>query len=636
MTSRAPVIIAVNYHRIGNIDPGNPLHRLHTIAPAVFAEQVAHMRQLGRIVSLAQARAARDLADVNFVLCFDDVPISAAPAISTLTSAGTPVTVSVCGRLATDGWGSRDKVYAIEKFCSPTVIAEHVAARTPELARLGLDFYHLTKSDAADPGRIDRELVDPLFDTIADQAGAYFAEPGYLLWPQVRQLASNPLVTLANHTFSHRNLAALTAGALEREIAVSHLTFAKHLGQPPRWFTVPFGRFTQELALDLIPALKGLGYHGVLWVGAAGTTIGRRYRHQLLQLTRLHAEPTAAGFSAQVEQAVETAGDAAIWRVAATPHTDAVTVVASSDPGPSIAAEMVLRQGKDYSADPRFYAYQFTTNPFKGSRPDYYAVLRDGRIEATAYNFHTRFCLDGVKIPGVYLSSWRKLPHAHRTAAARLLQKMLASEAIVGVYRPNPAIAAAFARWHRVPVHHLTLPASGPCPPPDGYDLSVSTTWPDEAESLVRTSVHRAGFTVARDGIYQQWRHGTYPLARCRYLLVRCGGHLAAVAVLLQGRQSMSIADFHLADGSAGPALLQSVMHLAAEQALTVTVETSDPGLAAHAQTLPGAQAEVFSNYYHFNTALLTHLGIGATTLMARLDGLAFHETATTSDVLIR
>jgi hypothetical protein len=72
-----PVVIILNYHRVGPTDPSNPLHRLNAVATDVFLEQLAYLEQRGRIVSLEDIRLSRDLGSLNFALTFDDVPTGA-------------------------------------------------------------------------------------------------------------------------------------------------------------------------------------------------------------------------------------------------------------------------------------------------------------------------------------------------------------------------------------------------------------------------------------------------------------------------------------------------------------------------------------------------------------------------------
>ncbi|QFR92688.1 polysaccharide deacetylase family protein [Streptomyces tsukubensis] len=513
-------------------------------------------------------------------------------------------------------------------------------------------FYHLTKSADLDPHRVRAQLIDPLYATVEKAAAPYFAERGYLTWAQLRELDRDPLVTVANHTFRHENLSALSTDALRQEVHHSHTHFTQRMGGArPRCFTVPFGRLTQELALDLLDPLTSLGYTGILWVGSAGVTVHAPYAHQVLHLMRLHAANSVEGFAAQVRAAGHDATRAAIWQVPATVHHRPARIVPGSGAGRAGRLEMVLRQGKDYASDPRYYRYQFTDNPWRGDRPDYHTVEVEGRPEAIAYCFHSRFTLDGRTVPGIYLSGWRKLPHAHSAAAGQLLRALLAREPIVGVHRPNPDIHAAFRGWCRARVHQLDLPVQQLARPVHQRDLPVpreSRQWdqgrtsvtesaalPPDCEELCAASTSRAGFTVTRDPAYHHWRHTGYPLTPAAFLAVRRAGVPAALAVTLHLGGVTHVVDFHLAADEEAGALVEAVLtHAAGHGSTAIRWETSDSHLRRTAVHHFGATATVYDNFYRFHPALLTSYGI--TPPGDRWPDLPLHETASTSDVLPR
>jgi hypothetical protein len=119
-----PIVIILNYHRIGDTDPGNPLHRLHAVGTEVFRKQLDYMQAHGRLVSLQDIRQNRGLGPVNFAVTFDDVPAGARGGIRLMEARQAPYALSVCGQLATDGWGIRDKVYSIIRYLDAAEIEE--------------------------------------------------------------------------------------------------------------------------------------------------------------------------------------------------------------------------------------------------------------------------------------------------------------------------------------------------------------------------------------------------------------------------------------------------------------------------------------------------------------------------------
>jgi peptidoglycan/xylan/chitin deacetylase (PgdA/CDA1 family) len=637
-----PVVIILNYHRIGPTDPANPLHRLHAVDPDIFRAQLGYMQSCGRLVGLEDIRLNRGLGPLNFAVTFDDVPADASNGIGILEELRAPFAVSVCGQLAHDGWGIRDKVYSIVKYLDAHEIEDFVRAQLPEAATSGesVSFYHLTKRPDLDPELLRDRLIEPLFATVEDRARPYLSG-AYLSWSDIRGLFSgNPLATLANHSWRHDNLAAYGRRRLAAEIRESHDIFARETGCQPRYFTVPFGRFTQRLAQDLITPLQRLGYRGVLWVGESGNAVRGACHAQVTQLIRLHAPTTVDDFSRAVTRAAQNPVDAAIRQVADRPHRKPVRIISSSAARPVLNYEMLMRQGKDYSSDPLFYQYQFTDNPYKGDRPDYYAVLCDEAIEATAYNFHASFSVGGQPVPGVYLASWRRLPEAHIAASGLLVRRMTDRECVVGVYRPSSVAARALQDWRRVTVYRHVIPVPGdpaaPRAPAGQYRVMSSARYDRSLVTLAQDTARRAGFTISRDASYYTWRFGSYPLAPCRYFTLLSGDTPAGYCVVLWTRSVMSIADFSVLAPAELAALVREVLAFAHfAQVLSVTLETSSRELSDCLERVFGAEAEEFRNYYHFNDRLLAAQGI-----TSDIDCLwhesAFHETAATGDVLLR
>lgn len=458
-----PAVIVLNYHRIGPTASDNPLHRLHAVDIDVFREQVYYMRKYGHIVSLEDIRLSRNLGPLNFAVTFDDVPIDALNGIRVMEEQHMPFALSVCGQLASNGWGIRDKVYCIIQYLDDAEIASFVRAHLPNACHQvsAPSFYHLTKCPDVDPELLCETLIEPLFAKVAGRARQYLSQ-AYLSWQDLRErFIGHPSVTLANHTWRHENLTAYSSGQLHAEIVESHNRFTNELGERPAYFVVPFGRFTQCLALDLITPLQRLGYRGILWVGDVGNMIRGPYNAQIVQLIRLHAPITVTDFILCVEQAVQRRLEAAIQQVGDRPHRKPVRVIESSLDRPALNFEMIMRQGKDYASDPEFYRYQFTDNPYNGGRPDYYAVVCDGAIEATAYNFHASFSIGGEVVPGLYIASWRRLPEAHVAASGLLLRRMMDRECIAGVYKPNKAVARAFRSWRQVTVYRHVIEDAG-------------------------------------------------------------------------------------------------------------------------------------------------------------------------------
>lgn len=81
--------------------------------------------------------------------------------------------------------------------------------------------------------------------------------PGFMTWPQVKEIASNGL-TIGSHTMHHTYLPMVSHEKAQQELAESKRTLETQLGHAVEWLSYPVGGYTsaiQELA-------RGVGYRG--------------------------------------------------------------------------------------------------------------------------------------------------------------------------------------------------------------------------------------------------------------------------------------------------------------------------------------------------------------------------------------
>lgn len=64
--------------------------------------------------------------------------------------------------------------------------------------------------------------------------------PGYLTWDQIRQIASEGRVAFANHTWSHKNVAAVES-VMEKEISMADTKLSERGLNTPKVFAYPYG-----------------------------------------------------------------------------------------------------------------------------------------------------------------------------------------------------------------------------------------------------------------------------------------------------------------------------------------------------------------------------------------------------------
>lgn len=83
----------------------------------------------------------------------------------------------------------------------------------------------------------------------------------HVTWEQLKEMAADPLVTIASHSVTHpRDLRALSDAQLQMEVTKSKQILEAQLGIPIRYFTYPEGKYDEQVA----KALQAAGYQAAL------------------------------------------------------------------------------------------------------------------------------------------------------------------------------------------------------------------------------------------------------------------------------------------------------------------------------------------------------------------------------------
>jgi peptidoglycan/xylan/chitin deacetylase (PgdA/CDA1 family) len=81
-----------------------------------------------------------------------------------------------------------------------------------------------------------------------------------LTWEQVRELAKDPLITIASHSVSHKVMPTLSEEQVQFELQESKRILEAQLGIPIRYFTYPEGKYNEAIA----KAVQAAGYEAAL------------------------------------------------------------------------------------------------------------------------------------------------------------------------------------------------------------------------------------------------------------------------------------------------------------------------------------------------------------------------------------
>ena len=153
------------------------------------------------------------------------------------------------------------------KYPSTNIKNEIFLEHLKEINKLKIEFITFKKFENLIINKIDKNYllltVDDAFQSFYEEAwpilkkkkipfilfvstreiGSY----GYMTWSQIREVASNDLVTIGNHSHTHEYLIDWNDNKIKLDIETSIKIFEKELGYSPKIFSYPFGEYSTNL-----------------------------------------------------------------------------------------------------------------------------------------------------------------------------------------------------------------------------------------------------------------------------------------------------------------------------------------------------------------------------------------------------
>jgi peptidoglycan/xylan/chitin deacetylase (PgdA/CDA1 family) len=153
------------------------------------------------------------------------------------------------------------------KYPSTNIKNEIFLEHLKEINKLKIEFITFKKFENLIINKIDKNYllltVDDAFQSFYEEAwpilkkkkipfilfvstreiGSY----GYMTWNQIREVASNDLVTIGNHSHTHEYLIDWNDNKIKLDIETSIKIFEKELGYSPKIFSYPFGEYSANL-----------------------------------------------------------------------------------------------------------------------------------------------------------------------------------------------------------------------------------------------------------------------------------------------------------------------------------------------------------------------------------------------------
>jgi peptidoglycan/xylan/chitin deacetylase (PgdA/CDA1 family) len=309
-------IFMLHHVRPANDAPFQPNRHLE-ITPDFLRATLAHIRALGvDIVTLDEMHrrlTQRDLARRFACFTFDDgYRDNRDHALPVMREFGAPFTVYVagdfasgCGRL---WWVALQRVVETADVIDAPISnhAMRIDASTPDAKAEAFATLHEWLRAMAN----DHEIATAMSDLCRHYGvnETAIAPELCMSWAELREFATDPLVTIGAHTMSHCNLAHASVENAEREMVLSRKAIQSRLGLPADHLAYPYGDRLAATARDFALA-KRAGFKT-----AATTRPGMIFAENAEHMTALPRLSLNGNYQEERLLAVLTSGAAtAMW-----------------------------------------------------------------------------------------------------------------------------------------------------------------------------------------------------------------------------------------------------------------------------------------------------------------------------------
>ena len=443
--------IILNYHRIGNIDPENPFHRLHTVRFSIFKIQIKICNILGKFVSLRDLNNSNLQSKLNFSITFDDVSNSIEEALNWLNDNNIPFAIAPCQLITEDNCGWRDKVYFIEKFINKKDISDLLFKVYKKKFKEG--FYGLSKSSNFDQEKMINEIVNPLYKKISNENKKKFSEKYYFSRTDLISLKNKfPNMEILNHSFSHVDLTDLSINKINNEIEKCSNFISKELGILPEFFAVPFGKFNTFCSIGLCESSRKQNIKAIFWVSnQINLDIGCK-PNKIKQFCRFHTPTTILGFCKSLILSFFRTDFLQNLNKETSVESKSISILKNPNNDKIIAFEDLSRPIKDYTGSEKFLKNFYQDNPFLGSKNHTLAEIQNERIISIGHNLFLPFEIGNEQKTVNFWGNWRSLSGSSSSASALLLVSAIKEAEITAVYKPSRFAAPTFKKlnWHEI------------------------------------------------------------------------------------------------------------------------------------------------------------------------------------------
>lgn len=512
--------IILNYHRIGNIDPKNPFHRLHTISLSTFKLQVKICSFIGKFVSIDDVQNSKLKSKLSFCITFDDVSTSIYDAIKWLDKRDIPFAICPCQQITEESLGWRDKVYFIEKYLNKKDIIKMIKENFPEISFDEKEsFYSLSKNLNFDQYKMINNVVNPLYEKIYLNIIDKKIERNYFSSKDLINL-KNELknIKFVNHSFSHANLTQFNTLKLFEEIDSCDEFLKNLLDEKPKYFAVPFGGFDFHFCIRLNEAARMSNKQAIFWVAnRLNLDVGHK-PNKVKQFCRFHTNTSVLGLCMQIIISFLRPNFIEEINQTTKKNFKNSRIVFNPNISKILAFEDFIRPTKDYSGNVTFLENTFIKNPYLGKGNHTIVEMQDDCITAIGQNLILPFNgLENEKYVNLF-ANYRAIKGVSKMAATILI-KATQEYKLSASYKPSKIAESVLAKlgWNSIPLKKFTFNLNKMNSFDKNFKFLVKHNL-DNVNNLIQynsTSTDIIQLTLSKELL--QWRVHNYKLANPVY-----------------------------------------------------------------------------------------------------------------------
>ena len=584
--------IILNYHRIGNIDPKNPFHRLHTISLSTFKLQVKICSFIGKFVSIEDIQNSKLNSKLSFCITFDDVSASIYDAIKWLDKRDIPFAICPCQQITEESLGWRDKVYFIEKYLNKKDIIKIIKENFSEISFDEKEvFYSLSKDLKFDQYKMINNVVNPLYKKIYSNIVEINSNKNYFSCKDLVNLKKElKNIKFVNHSFSHVNLTQLNIQQLFKEINCCDEFLKNLLNEKPSCFAVPFGGFNFHLSTRLNEAARIANYKTIFWV-ANNLNLDIGYKpNKVKQFCRFHTSTSVLGLCKQIivsffkPHFIEEINQRQLKK-----SFENSSIVFNPNIVKILAFEDFLRPTKDYSGNATFLENTYVKNPYLGKGNHTIVEMQDNCITAIGQNLILPFNgLESEKYVNLF-GNYRAIKGVSKMASTILIKATQEYKLSVS-YKPSKIAEPVLAKlgWNSIPLKRFT------------FNLNKITSFDKNFKFLVKhnldnvnnlsqynsTSTDIIQLTLSRELL--QWRVQNYELANPVYFIWEESSEEKAFVIAQYNKKEILLLDQRFSSIEILGKIFNQIIQWSKNQKLSkLTAETSCIKTQAFFRSMP-------------------------------------------------